>query len=193
MGALYEKAQGPDLRLVHPSTSALLLTALLASLSYSASELVCPSCMLGEICLQLWAPMTGGSFSEALNSQIHARPAGGAGISPRVGLWQSGAPQGRVCVPAPVGAPRPCRKGLLTSSSARVWSGLRLGSWSCRVRAAALVGAVSHSPWQLGHRDALARGLHSVVLAFCGRASAARGCLVLVRWAAIVGPDLGSS
>ena len=34
MGALYEKAQGPDLRLVHPSTSALLLTALLASLSY---------------------------------------------------------------------------------------------------------------------------------------------------------------
>ena len=62
MGALYEKAQGPDLRLVHPSTSALLLTALLATLSDSASELVCPSCMLGEICLRLWAPMTGSSF-----------------------------------------------------------------------------------------------------------------------------------
>ena len=49
-------------RLVHPSTSALLLATLLAALSDSASELVCPSCMLGEICLRLWAPMTGSSF-----------------------------------------------------------------------------------------------------------------------------------
>ena len=125
---------------------------------------------------------------------MHARPevlASRLGVS----LWQSGAlpGPGADVNPAQVWAPSPCEKGLLTSSSARVWSGRRRGSWSCRELAAAPVEAACQSPWQHGHREALARGpgvpvlgLQPAVLAFGGLSTAARGCPVPERWGASV-------